>query len=230
MKKIRLSKFLAASGAASRRAAEQLIFDGLVEVNGMAVLLPQTLVHPLEDRVTCRGEPVRAEEEKVYFLLNKPAGYVCSEKRLKNEKLVSDLFKEEPYRLFTVGRLDKETEGLIILTNDGHFAQNLIHPSKNISREYLVKVDQDIQEEHLKRLSEGTFVEGSLVKPLKVRKVRRGTVKISVKEGKKHEVRLLIEAAGLQLTLLRRIRLGSYTLGNLPTGSYRSLTQGELRE
>lgn len=228
MKEIRLAKYLAAAGIASRRACETIISEGRVTVNKEIALLPQTLVNPSKDKVAVDGKIIKSIEKKVYFLLNKPVGYVCSQKRLQNEKLVLDLFEDEPHRLFTVGRLDKDTQGLLLVTNDGHFANSIIHPSKQIVREYLVKSSLDIEDHHLKAISKGTLVEGVPVKPVSVKKVRRGTLKISVKEGRKHEVRLLMEVAGLPLKELTRIRLGNLHLGKLPSGTYRPLSEKEI--
>jgi 23S rRNA pseudouridine2605 synthase len=228
MKK-RLAKALAAAGVASRRACEELIFEGRVKLGGKVVLLPQTLVDLSCDHVTVDGKKVKSEEKKVYFLLHKPAGYLCtSEKKTPKSKIVLDLFVDHPYRLFTVGRLDRDTTGLIFVTNDGSFANRIIHPSFNVQKEYLAKVEEEIEPEHLKALSAGAFIEGSRVKPLSVVKVRRGTVKIIVGEGKKREVRQLLDHAGLTVKELSRIRVGSFTLGKLPLGSYRELTKKEL--
>ncbi len=163
----------------------------------------------------------------MYYLLNKPAGYLCSSRRVGKEKLVLDLFQDEGHRLFTVGRLDKETEGLLIVTNDGQFANQIIHPSADIHKEYLAKTDQEVTHEHLQVISQGTLVEGTFVKPVRVTKVRRGTLKMVIHEGKKREVRLLLDAAGLKVKSLKRIRLGELSLGSLPTGSWRPLTPGE---
>src|SRR5262249_53449817 len=138
-------------------------------------------------------------------------------------RLVLDLFEGVSKRLFTVGRLDKETTGLLIVTNDGTFANQVIHPSSNIHREYVAKTGQEITDQHLKTLSHGIEVEGCFVKPLKVRKVRRGTVKIIVGEGKKREVRALLEAVGLEVKELKRVRIGGLTLGTLPIGAWRTL-------
>lgn len=225
--KNRLSKVLAAAGIASRRACEELIFQGHVKVNGKVVLLPQTIVDSVGDTITVKNEPIEGVESKVYYLLNKPMGYICTNARHKDTKLVIDLFQEEGHRLFTVGRLDKDTEGLLIVTNDGHFANRVIHPSANIEKEYLAKTGQEIMPEHLIAISQGTLIEGVFVKPVSVKKVRRGTVKITIMEGKKREVRLLLEAAGLEVNHLTRIRLGALQLGLLPVGSWRVLTERE---
>lgn len=225
----RLSKALAAAGVASRRAAEKLIFDGKVAVNGKVALLPQTLVDWTHDEITVSGEPIKKEQEKVYFALNKPKGYVCSSKPLGTKKLVIDLFKDFPYRLFTVGRLDRDTTGLLLVTNDGHFAQEVIHPSKGLTKEYVVKTEQEVLHTHLEKISKGTRIEGVFIKPIKVTKMRRGTVKIIVREGKKREVRLLVQNAGLSIVSLERIRIGSLALGDLPVGAFRPLTEKEKR-
>lgn len=228
IKQQRVSKVLAAAGVASRRACETLIFEGRVSVNGQVVLLPQTMVDSTKDRITVDGQPITKEQEKVYYLLNKPAGYLCTNRRNSSgAKLVLDLFSPASERLFTVGRLDKQTEGLLLVTNDGHFANQVIHPSRNVHKEYLAKTDEDITHDHLSAISAGTQVEGIFIKPVAVKKVRKGTVKITVAEGKKHEVRLLMEAAGLLVKSLTRIRIGNLVLGALPVGSWRPLTERE---
>jgi 23S rRNA pseudouridine2605 synthase len=223
----RLSKALAAAGVASRRACEQLIFDGKVSVNGKIVMTPQTLVSWENDEITINGDPVKKEQDKVYFILNKPRGYICSNTRMGSKKLVIDLFRNLPYRLFTVGRLDRDTTGLLIVTNDGHFAQNVIHPSKGLIKEYLVKTGQEITHEHLVAISKGSFIEKTWVKPVRVTKMRRGTLKVCVREGKKREVRLLVQNAGLSILSLHRIRIGSLILGDMEEGEYRPLTEKE---
>jgi 23S rRNA pseudouridine2605 synthase len=223
----RLSKILAQAGVASRRAAETLIFSGQVKVNGKIVIIPQTFVSLEHDEIVVNEKRIHATEKKVYYLLNKPSGYICSNKPVGNKRLVIDLFAAQGKRLFTVGRLDRDTTGLLIITNDGHFAHKVIHPSSNLVKEYLVKVSQEISHEHLLLITKGTWIEKSWIKPVRVTKVRKGTLKISVKEGKKREVRLLVENAGLQIESLCRIRIGNLTLGNLPVGSYREMSERE---
>lgn len=225
--KQRLSKVLAAAGVASRRASEELIFQGKVQVNGETILVPQTLVDPAIDEIVVNRQPLKDKEDKVYYMLNKPVGFICSTRGNSRAKLVLDLFEGEGHRLFTVGRLDKDTQGLLIVTNDGHFANQVIHPSANIQKEYLAKVDAEITHDHLVAISNGTLVEGVFVKPIRVEKVRRGTIKIVIGEGKKREVRVLLAAAGLEVLELTRIRLGGLMLGQLPTGSWRPLTDKE---
>ncbi len=220
----RLSKILAYAGVASRRAAEELIFQGTVTVNGKVVFVPQTMVDIDRDTIIYDGKRIRLEQ-KVYFVLNKPAGYICT--NAPGKKRAIDLIGPCSYRLYTIGRLDRDTSGLIILTNDGEFANNIMHPSKRIPKEYLVKVDKEVLHEHLVAMSEGMWVEGSFVKPLSVNKVRRGTLKVVICDGRKREVRRLVEKAGLETVELTRIRIGGLVLGKLPEGHFRNLSERE---
>lgn len=225
--KKRLSKALAAAGIASRRACEELIFAGKVRVNGVVVLTPQTLVSWENDTLEVHGRLVPSEEKKVYYMLNKPTGYICSNKPVGTKKLVIDLFGPQEQRLFTIGRLDRDTTGLLLVTNDGHFAQKVIHPSANIEKEYLVKVHEEVEHQDLVSISRGTEVEEIWIKPKRVTKVRRGTLKIVVMEGKKREVRHLVEKAGLQILSLQRIRIGGLLLGKLALGDFREISERE---
>lgn len=226
MKK-RLSKALAAAGIASRRACETLIFAGRVTVNGEPALVPQTLVSWDSDRICVDAQPLQGEEEKVYYILNKPKGYICSNVRPGSKKIVLDLFTPTPSRLFTIGRLDRDTTGLLLVTNDGYFAQRVIHPSHQLQKEYLIKTEQEVTHDHLVSIQKGMYLEGSRVKPVRVVKVRKGTLKVVVTEGKKREVRLLVQKAGLHILQLHRIRIGGLTLGPLPVGFYRKLLDRE---
>ncbi len=225
--KKRLSKVLAAAGISSRRKAEDLIFSGNVTVNGKPVILPQTLVSEKKDIICIDGQEVSKKQFKRYFLLNKPKGYICSNARVSSKRLVQDLFTSIPERLFTVGRLDRDTTGLLIVTNDGDFANKVIHPSSNISKEYLVKTRQEPFFEQLEKISKGMNLEGDWIQPIKVTKVRKGTIKVVIKEGKKREVRHLVQKAGLTVLELKRIRIGGLLLGTIPEGSFREMTESE---
>lgn len=225
MEKKRLSKALAAAGVASRRACEELIFGGHVKVNGEVVKIPQTLVDWDVDRIVVDEMPISSEQKKVYYMLNKPTGYICTNTRPGRKKILLDLIPVQSERLFTIGRLDKETEGLILITNDGHFANQVIHPSSNITKEYIVKTAHEITPDYLETLSQGARVDDKWVRPVSVHKVRRGTFRIVVKEGRKHEVRIIAERAGLKVLELRRVRIGGLTLGTLPLGEFRPLTE-----
>lgn len=224
MEKKRLSKALAAAGVASRRACEEIIFGGRVQVNGVTIKLPQHHIDWEADRITVDGQNVKAEQKKIYYMLNKPTGYICTSTRPGKKLIVLDLFPNTQERLFTVGRLDKETSGLLLVTNDGHFANRVIHPSSNVIKEYIVKTLHEITPDHLESLSQGARVDEKWVRPVSVHKVRKGTFKILVKEGKKHEVRIIAERSGLKITELTRVRIGGLVLGPLPLGAYRPLT------
>lgn len=226
MLKKRLSKYLAEAGIASRRACEELIFAGRVSVNGRKVTEQILVDH--EDEIEVDGERIGKAPDKVYYILNKPIGVVCSHEQRYYPKRVVDMFGPEASRLFTVGRLDKDTSGLLLVTNDGHFAQRVIHPSACIQKEYVAKVHRDVQADHLKIIAAGTWVDGVMVKPLKVTKMRRGTVKVVVGEGKKREVRHLLENAELKVLELKRTRIGGLHLGLLPIGAFRSLSINEM--
>ncbi|NGX28479.1 MAG: Ribosomal large subunit pseudouridine synthase B [Candidatus Anoxychlamydiales bacterium] len=217
MSQMRLNKFLAHSGIASRRKVEDLIFSKIVKVNGVVEIKPQRLIDPTKDSVKVNDKVVK-EEKKYYFILNKPKGYLCSNVKKGKEKLVIDLFKDFSERLFTIGRLDKDTTGLLIITNDGDFANKIIHPSANLEKEYIAKVKENITDTHLKTISKGAFVENKFVKPKRVVKVRKSTLKIIVTEGKKREVKTFIKRANLTLLELQRVRIGKLRLGAVPYG------------
>ncbi|MCH9614732.1 MAG: Ribosomal large subunit pseudouridine synthase B [Chlamydiia bacterium] len=221
----RLSKVIARAGVTSRRKAEELIFAGKVKVNGKKILVPQTKVALPRDRIEVDGYTLAKEESKVYYVLNKPKGFICSH---EGRKRVYDLLPDTE-RIFSIGRLDRDTKGLLLFTNDGHFAQEVIHPSANISKEYLVKVNSEVMDEHLKAVSKGTLIEGKWIRPVRVSKVRKGTLKVVVKEGKKREVRLLVENAGLTIYELSRIRIGGLALPKLKEGTFRPMTEKEKR-
>lgn len=227
MEKNRLSKIMAEAGVASRRACEEIIFSGRVIVNGKICTVPQTQVSLETDEIYVDDQLIEKEEKKVYYILNKPPGYICSNVRMGNKKIILDLFEQINHRIFSIGRLDRDTSGLLLLTNDGHFAHRVIHPSSNITKEYLVKTLQEVTYENIIAISNGTYVEGKWVKPHKVTKVRKGTLKVEVKEGRKHEVRVLVEKTGLTIKELKRIRIGGLTLGALPLGTWRELSSSE---
>ncbi len=221
----RLSKILASRGIASRRKCEEIILDRRVKVDGELITTPQTKVAE-SSNITVDGMDT-SSQKKVYFILNKPKGYVCSNSP-KDKKKVLDLFQNVHLRLFTVGRLDKSSKGLLLVTNDGKFANKVIHPSSNLEKEYLVKVNETVTHENLLRISDGAFIEKKMIKPTFVKKVRKGTLKVGVKEGKKHEVRILMKKAKLKVLELTRIRIGPLVLGAIPEGFYREMSKKEI--
>lgn len=226
MKKNRLSKILSQAGFASRRKCEELIFSGRVQVNGEVVTKPQHLTDPLKDQVFVDGKKMKGLEPKVYYLINKPRGYVCSNEERYTYRVI-DLFPKK-HRLFTVGRLDKESCGLLIVTNDGSLSHQVMHPSFEVQKEYLVKTNFEVSVEDLEIMRLGITIDTAFVKPLKVQKVRKNTVKITLKEGKKHEVRKLVGQTGLEVKELTRIRIGNLHLGNLEPGQFKQVSLNEL--
>lgn len=229
MELMRLNKFLAHSGVASRRKVEELIFSKLVKVNDKIVDAPYIMVDPKKDVVKVDNKIIK-QEKKYYFILNKPKGFLCTNIRKPGEKLVIDLFKDFSCRLYTVGRLDKNTTGLLIVTNDGDFANRVIHPSSNLEKEYFAEVEETITHEHLKQIAKGAFVEDKYVKPIEVTKIRGNCLKIIVKEGKKREVKVFIERAKLTLKDLQRVRIGNLKLASLPYGYYKKATLSEVEK
>ncbi|KAH1139280.1 hypothetical protein AAZX31_10G196300 [Glycine max] len=243
----RLSKVLAASGVASRRSCEELIFEGKVTVNGTVCNTPQTKVDPAKDVIYVNGNRLpKRQPQKVYLALNKPKGYICSSGENESKSVIS-LFddylnswgKKHPGvptpRLFTVGRLDVATTGLIIVTNDGDFAQKLSHPSSNLSKEYIATIDGLVHKRHLIAISEGTTVEGVLCVPDVVEllprqpEMQRTRIRIVVHEGRKHEVRELVKRAGLEIHSLKRVRIGGFRLPpDLGLGKYIELNKTNL--
>ncbi|KAJ0967304.1 hypothetical protein J5N97_024221 [Dioscorea zingiberensis] len=243
----RLSKVLAAAGVASRRSSEELIFEGKVTVNGSVCTSPQTRVDLLKDSIYVNGNRISKKlPPKLYFALNKPKGYICSNG--EESKSVISLFDEyfkrwnktnpglpKP-RLFTVGRLDVATTGLIIVTNDGDFAQKLAHPSSKLSKEYIATIEGGVRRRHLIAISEGTEVEGIHCTPDSVellaaqRDASRPRLRIVVHEGRNHEVRELVKNAGLQLHSLKRVRIGGFRLPqDLGLGKHVELKEADLK-
>lgn len=244
----RLSKVLAAAGVASRRNSEELIFGGKVTVNGSVCNTPQTRVDPVRDVIYVNGNRLPKKlPPKVYFGLNKPKGYICSAGE-KETKSVLSLFndfmeswdKRNPGlpkpRLFTVGRLDVATTGLLIVTNDGDFAQKISHPSSNLSKEYIATIDGAVNKRHLITISEGTVIEGVQCTPDIVEllprqpDISRPRIRIVVHEGRNHEVRELVKSAGLEIHALKRTRIGGFRLpSDLGIGKHVELKQANLR-
>ena len=223
---IRLQKLLAMAGVASRRKAELLIQEGRVCVNGKAVkeLGAKAL---LSDDITVDGKKINFEK-KTYIMLHKPTGVISSVKDNFGRKTVLD-FVPRDVRLFPVGRLDYDTSGLILLTNDGDWANKLMHPSKNIKKAYIAKLSGLPSHEDLKKFREGLFIEGKKTAPCKIELISDSAVKIMLHEGRNRQIRKMCEAIGLEVVSLRRVAIGSLELGGLKPGEWRYLTAQEVR-
>ncbi|MBQ9211943.1 MAG: rRNA pseudouridine synthase [Clostridia bacterium] len=229
---MRLQKYLALCGVASRRRAEQMILDGLVQVNGLTVREMGVQVDEEKDRVSVSGELVRPEAEKHYLAYYKPIGEVTTVSDPEGRPTVMDKFRDYPVRLFPVGRLDFDSEGLILLTNDGDLMNRLLHPSHEVSKVYLVKASNQVSEEEIRRLRAGVMIDDKLTSPAQVRLIRREAfdtvLLISIHEGRNRQVRKMLEAIGHQVVSLKRVEFGPISLGDLPRGQWRRLTEREV--
>jgi 23S rRNA pseudouridine2605 synthase len=230
---MRLNKFLAHAGVCSRREADRWIAEGRVSVNGRAVLELGEKIDPARDRVQADGRPVRAEAERpLYVLLHKPAGLVVSVKDPFGRPTVMDLLKHLPARVYPVGRLDLDTEGVLLLTNDGDLALRLTHPRYGVAKIYEVRVEGAPGGEVLDGLRRGVFLEGRRSAPARALVLRRGrgdtTLKVEIHEGRKREIRKLFEAVGFPVVRLVRTEFAGLTLDELKPGQWRHLRKAEV--
>ncbi len=229
--KERLQKLIAAAGLASRRQAEEWIEAGRVTVNGRRASLGERAA-PHLDRIEVDGRPLPRRQKNVTVMLNKPAGYVTTRHDPQGRPVVGELVREISERLFPVGRLDLQTEGLLILTNDGALAQRLAHPRHHVEKTYLVKARGLLQSSELEQLARGVRLEDGMTAPARVEKVRHtGSntwFELTIHEGRNRQVRRMCEALGHPVVKLRRLRYGALELGPLPIGRYRVLSAREL--
>lgn len=232
---IRIARYLAMAGVASRRKSERLIENGEVTVNGMRINSPALDVHPDYDVITVHDQPVKPNKYK-YYILNKPPGYLCSASDRHAEKLVKELFPKDAPRLFTVGRLDKDSEGLILCTNDGKFANHVAHPSNRIPKVYRVTVGGTITTGKKSMLKDGITDQGEFLQATDVKDVSSSkgdtqpVIEITVTEGRKREIRRMCRKCDWEVIRLVRIRIGPVSLGNLSSGETRQLTQEEIKQ
>ena len=231
---IRLQKLLAQSGVASRRKCEELMLEGLVEVDGEVVTRLGTKVDPRAAVVRVEGKRLPPVSEKVYLVLNKPRGVVSTMSDPEGRRNLGDLVADRPERLFHVGRLDTDTSGLLLLTNDGDFAQRMAHPSYQVDKTYVAEVDGEVYRRTVKQLLEGVTLDDG---PVTVRKARvvqtlgsRSIVELVIHEGRNRIVRRLLDHVGHPVRRLTRTAIGPVQLGRLPVGELRDLSRAELGE
>jgi 23S rRNA pseudouridine2605 synthase len=224
---VRLQKFMADCGVASRRACEALIDEGRVKVNGKIVKTQGVKINPINTKVEVDNELISATKTKTYLAFNKPAGILSTMSDPEGRPSLQDFFGSWPDRLFHVGRLDKESEGLIILTNDGQWAHESTHPSFGVEKTYLVQTEEPISRSAFQNLVEGVELEDGLAKPISV--ARRGAmIEVVIHEGRNQIVRRMFDALGYPVERLIRTAIGSIKLGELPPGKWRSLNSVEL--
>lgn len=233
MEKIRIQKMIADCGYCSRRKAEMLISQGRVKLNGHPVKLGDKC--GFKDLITIDGERIYMPRKKnfIYLMLNKPRGYVTTVSDELERRCVMDLLEDVEERVYPIGRLDRNSEGLLLFTNDGEFANSIMHPSRHVSKTYRVTVRPDINDDQLVALSEGVVIDGKKTLPanvvVKEKQQGRVVLLITIKEGRNRQIRKMCEAVGLEVARLRRISIGPLKLGMLKPGSYRELTAEELR-
>jgi 23S rRNA pseudouridine2605 synthase len=228
---IRLQKFLADCGVASRRKAEEMIESGAVRVNGQTVPLG-TKINPDADKVTVHGKRVVQKKGNTYVMLHKPRGFVTTMNDEMGRKCVAELVENVEARVYPVGRLDRDSEGLLLMTDDGAFAQMLMHPSRHIGKTYRVTVRPSINEDQITALSTGMMIEGYRTAPADVRIVTREpervVLEIVLYEGRNRQIRKMCEALGLEVARLKRTAIGNVKLGMLKPGDWRMLSEKEV--
>lgn len=231
MSEIRLQKYLAEAGVASRRKCEELIALGRVEVNGQTVTVPGTKIDGSEV-IKVDGREIKQEQKKVYILLNKPVGYISTAKDQFSRKTVLDLVDTVKERIYPVGRLDYDTSGLIMLTNDGELANRLTHPKHEIQKVYRVMISGNLKEEDIKSFQDGIAIEEYTTAPAKVSVIetskRDSIIEITIHEGKNRQIRKMFEALGYVVLRLKRVAIGSITIEGLEEGKWRYLSKKEI--
>lgn len=229
-RRLRLQVAIAHSGLCSRRKAEDLILAGRVRVNGQPVQELGTKVNP-GDRIEVDGQVLAAEERKHYLVLNKPAGYLCAASDQYGRPLAVDLFgREIAERIYNVGRLDFESSGLVIFTNDGIFAAGVSHPSSHIVKQYRVNTDKPVSEDFAQAFMRGIADAGDILRAEAVRQLAPNQLLINLREGKNREIRRALAAFGLHAWVLHRVAIGPVAIGELARGAFRPLSQDELAQ
>ncbi len=224
----RLVKFLSSAGIASRRAAGDLVKSGRIAVNGTIITEPGFRLNP-NDRVSCDGTPVLPTEKKYYIMLNKPRGYVCTNADPHAERKAVDLIRlTPPVRLFSAGRLDKDSEGLILFSNDGDYVAKLTHPRYEVRKVYLVRLRRELTPAEIEMMLHGIRDNGELLRVLEVSRCGDATYQLTLNEGRNREIRRLTARIGSPTRRLKRLRIGELSLGKLPPGSWRELTPEEV--
>lgn len=230
---IRIQKILADCGIASRRRAEEYITAGRVSVNGQTAQLGEK-ADPAADRITLDGKPIRKAEEPFYIMLHKPRGFITTMSDEMDRKCVAELIRGIPQRIYPVGRLDRESEGLLLMTNDGEFANAMMHPSGHVEKTYRVTVRPSISQEQIRKMAEGIVIEGRKTAPAEVQILEqepgRVVLQVILHEGRNREIRKICEALGLETARLKRTAFGPLKLGMLPTGKWRELSREEVSQ
>ena len=231
--RIRLQKYLSMCAVASRRKAEELIAQGKVKVNGKVASIGDK-VSPKHDTVTVSGKKIVGNKKHYYIMLHKPRGFITTMDDEMGRKCVAELVKDVGARVYPVGRLDKDSEGLLLMTNDGEFANHMTHPSKHIPKTYRVTVRPDVTEDVLTAFSTGMEIDGRITAPADAHIIEkqdnRVVMEIVLYEGRNRQIRKMCESLGLEVARLKRTSMGSLKLGMLPPGKWRELKEDEVHK
>lgn len=232
-KDVRLQKMLADCGVASRRKAEEMISAGEIKVNGVTARIGDK-VDPQKDKVSVKGKPLDTHVKEVYIMLHKPRGYITTMSDEMDRKCVAELVRDVPERIYPVGRLDRESEGLLLLTNDGEFANAMTHPSLHIPKTYRVTIRPSISEDQLTQIAVGIVIDGRKTAPARVNVISqeagRVVLEIVLYEGRNRQIRKMCEQLGLEVARLKRVAVGQLKLGMLQPGAWRPLTSDEVKK
>lgn len=223
---MRLQKFLAAAGITSRRKAEELITSGKIKINGEVVTQLGTTIDETADEVEYNGRIVKTENHKIYLALNKPIGYISTTTESQGQSVLKLVKTKE--RVYPVGRLDKDSSGLLLLTNDGEFANQLTHPRYGGQKEYFVVLDTDLKAEDAKKLAKGMVIDGKRLKPAKIIAVKNKSVRLEIKEGINRQIRRMLGKLGYTVVKLKRIRIDKLELGDLKEGSWKKIKKQDV--
>lgn len=223
---MRINKFLSRAGVASRRNSEKLVLDGLIKVNGQVMT---NLSYQVEDRdkVEYNGQVLKTVEKKYYLLLNKPIDYACTNSKEFDDKVIFDLIDIDT-KLFSIGRLDKDSRGMILITNDGDIYNKVIHPRNEVYKKYIVQLDKYFIEKDIAKLENGVDIGDYITDKARVKKLADRRVQIEIKEGKNRQVRRMFAVLGYTVVDLNRVSIGQIEMGKLEIGTYRNLTEKEL--
>ncbi len=230
---IRLQKFMADNGVASRRKCEELIEQGLVKVNGITAYIGDK-VDPKKDKVSVRGKKIAVSDNLRYILLHKPRGYITTMQDEQGRKCVAELVKDVGVRVYPVGRLDRESEGMLLMTNDGAFSNAMTHPTRHVPKTYRVTIRPSISDEQIAAFQDGIEIDGRMTAPASIRVIDKSegrvVVEVIIYEGRNRQIRKMFDALDIEVARLKRTAVGSIKLGMLPQGKWRELNEDEVRK
>lgn len=227
MTMMRINKFISKSGVASRRKADELVQQGFITINDEIIDTPGAKVDLDKDVVKYKGQIIKPLDDKYYFLLNKPVGYACTNSKKFDDKIIFDLIDIDT-KLFSIGRLDKDSRGLIMITNDGNIYNKVIHPRSELFKTYLVRIDKRFLPRHKEVLEKGVDIGGYITQPCIINILGDKTIEIKIKEGKNRQIRRMFASLNYKVVDLNRIKIGDISLDGIDLGKYRNMTDKEI--